>query len=300
MSLISVQSLSKKFTDKTVVDGISFSLKKGECGVLLGPNGAGKSTTLNMLAGLLKPTSGSVLLHGKVQEDIRGAIGYLPQHPAFFPWMTGREALEFLGGLSGVPASCLPERAEGMLSLVGIEEAADRKIGTYSGGMKQRLGIAQAMLHKPELLIMDEPVSALDPIGRRELLNLIKEIKKETTILFSTHILHDAEELCDRIFIIHKGRLAENSTTEELLARHQQPVLLIQANRNIDRWAESLMLLEPVVHVDLHGNLASIRASDVEAARRLILKKAGEDDIPVQRFEIVQSSLEEIFLGLVK
>src|SRR5699024_6824411 len=157
---------------------------------LLGPNGAGKTTTLRMLSGLLKPTTGTIhIANAKKGEDVRHDIGYLPQYPVFHPWMTGKEFLTYVGQLAYLTKKEAAEKADQLLQKVAIYEARNKRIGKYSGGMKQRLGIAQAMIHDPKVLLLDEPVSSLDPIGRREVLTLMEELKQQTTLLFSTHIL---------------------------------------------------------------------------------------------------------------
>src|SRR5699024_9255629 len=196
MALLTVENLSKQYDNSLVVNQTSFQFESGKCVALIGPNGAGKTTTLRMLSGLLKPTSGTITFDDMKQNaDIRGNIGYLPQHPVFFKWMTGQEFLIYVGRLANLSKQEADSRAERLLDCVGLTESAKRRIGKYSGGMKQRLGIAQAMIHQPKLLILDEPVSSLDPIGRRDVLTLMEELKKEMTILFSTHVLSDADEV---------------------------------------------------------------------------------------------------------
>lgn len=300
-AVVKVENLVKEFGSKRAVDNVSFSLKKGQCGALLGPNGAGKTTTLKMLAGLLRPQSGNVTI-GEVGagEDYRHLIGYLPQYPVFFSWMTGREVLTYMGRLAGMSAKAVKERAEVLLKQVGISDAADREVGGYSGGMKQRLGIAQAMIHEPELVILDEPVSALDPVGRREMLDLIKELKKQSTILFSTHILHDVEELSDHIVIMHQGRIVVDSPMEQWMVDHQEPVLIIQAERNIDEWTESLRAESYVQHVERQGNQAKVTVTEMAHARRELLNHIIREGIPVKRFEVQQTSLEDFFLKVVR
>ncbi len=223
MSLIKISGLKKSFKETEVIKGIDFKLEKGKCTALLGPNGAGKTTTLRMLSGLMEPTGGSITFaDAKKSGDIRHLIGYLPQFPVFYEWMTGLEFLVYVGKLAGLSQKEARTRSEELLQLVGIAEAKSRRIGKYSGGMKQRLGIAQALIHRPQLVMLDEPVSALDPIGRREVLELLEGLKKETTILFSTHILNDAEEVCDEILFLHNGEIVESGTMDELRERYQQ------------------------------------------------------------------------------
>src|SRR5690606_1974532 len=196
-TLVSIENLVKRFGKETAVKNLSFEIKKGSCTALLGPNGAGKTTTLQMLAGLLHPTSGKIAFDGMENGDNRKYIGYLPQHPVFYNWMTANEFLVYVGQLAHLSKQESQRSADELLELVGIADAKKKKIGGFSGGMKQRLGIAQAMIHEPKLVMLDEPVSALDPVGRREVIEMMRQLKEKTTILFSTHVLHDAEEVCD-------------------------------------------------------------------------------------------------------
>jgi len=174
-TLLQVTGLTKRFADKTVVDAIDFSLDAHTSTALIGPNGAGKTTTLSMLTGLLKPTLGSVKMSG---GDLRENIGFLPQYPQFQPWLSALEFTEMAAKLSGVPAKKAKQDAQKTLEFVGLGNDLHKKIATFSGGMKQRLGISQAIVHKPKLLLLDEPVSALDPVGRREVLDLFKVCNK--------------------------------------------------------------------------------------------------------------------------
>lgn len=213
---LEIKNVTKSFKGKIAVNNFSMELQAGECVGLIGPNGAGKSTLIKVISDITNPTAGEVLLNGIKISKMKSEIGYLPQYPNFFHWMTARETLTFMGQLSGLKKEELSKSIPKMLEKVGLKEEENAKVSTFSGGMKQRLGIAQALLHKPSLIVMDEPVSALDPIGRREVLNLIKEIKKDTTILLSTHILSDAEEICERFVIIKDGTKIEDTTITEL------------------------------------------------------------------------------------
>src|SRR5690625_856400 len=222
MTLLTVNNLSKQYKDKLAVNDVSFQFSAGKCIALIGPNGAGKTTILRTLAGLLKPTSGIVQFSGQEDNtDLRPFIGYLPQYPVFYSWMTGLEFLVYSGELTFLTKSEATKRAHELLEKVGIAEAKNRRIGKYSGGMKQRLGIAQAIIHKPKLLMLDEPVSSLDPIGLREVLTLMEELKNDMTILFSTHILSDADEVSDELLLLHHGEIVESGSMEELRKKYQ-------------------------------------------------------------------------------
>ncbi|WP_342774188.1 ABC transporter ATP-binding protein [Aquibacillus sediminis] len=247
MAMINVEKLKKQFDDKDVVKGLSFSLAPGKCVALLGPNGAGKTTTLRLLSGLLKPSSGSIQFEGINQTaDIRAHIGYLPQYPIFHEWMTGKEFLVYVGQLAKLSKTEASERADQLLEKVGIAEAKHRRTGKYSGGMKQRLGIAQAMIHKPALIMLDEPVSSLDPIGRREVLTLMEELKQDTTILFSTHILSDAEEISDDLLLMHQGQIVESGSIRELQNKYQTDKIHVAFQVKADTYLDKLQALPSI------------------------------------------------------
>ncbi|GAA0359475.1 ABC transporter ATP-binding protein [Bacillus horti] len=299
MNILEIQNLRKQYKRTEVIKGVNFTIQAGECVALLGPNGAGKTTILKMLIDMVKPSGGSILFEGKKHEGMRDHIGYLPQHPTFYAWMTGKELLSFMGGLSGIEEDVLRVRIAELLKLVGLEQAGDKRIGTYSGGMKQRLGIAQAIIHEPKLLIMDEPVSALDPLGRRDMLDLLKVIKQKTTVLFSTHILHDAEELCDKICILHKGELLTNDPIQHLLRNEQQPIFVVQAP-GIEEWTQKLDNHEIIESIELTSQSVRIRVKDIDRGREWLVSRIHSDKLAVQKFEFIQESLEDIFLRLVK
>jgi ABC-2 type transport system ATP-binding protein len=300
MSLIQIQGLKKSFQGNEVIKGLDFNLEKGKCIALLGPNGAGKTTTLRMLSGLMKPTKGSITFSdAKKDGDIRHLIGYLPQFPVFYDWMSGIEFLQYVGKLAGLTNKEAKERSLELLELVGISDAKNRKVGKYSGGMKQRLGIAQAIIHRPQLVMLDEPVSALDPFGRREVLELLEGLKKETTILFSTHILNDAEEVCDEILFLHNGEIVESGTMEELRERHQQAKIDLIFRRKTAEMESTLKNHRVTQSVLADGNRISVFVSNVELARKEFLKLIFEKDWQLDKFEISSMTLEDVFMKVV-
>jgi len=307
--IIQVNQLTRKFGERTTVKGISFSLVKGSCTALLGPNGAGKTTTLRMLAGLLSPSSGTITRSGRDQSKGRlsnnhSQIGYLPQHPSFYKWMSGMEFVVYAARLSGMSKQEARSEAEAVLERVGLKSAARRRISGYSGGMKQRLGLAQALVHHPDLLLLDEPVSALDPVGRREVMELLQELKGETTILLSTHVLHDAEEVCDRVMMMREGEIVENGELSDLLAKYSLPVLSLQleyhSSQNAADWLKSLRERPFVLEYEQQSGAATITVSNMKEARAVILSEAAERHIPLQRFEAGSSSLEKMFMKVVQ
>jgi ABC-2 type transport system ATP-binding protein len=220
----------------TGLERLNLSVRRGEVIGLLGPNGAGKTTTLKLLTGLLKPTSGRAWLLGRSTEDVesRRRLGFLPEHPYFYEYLSGLEYLELAGGLSGLPAREASQCAKRWLGRVGLGDRPRLILRKYSKGMLQRLGLAAALVHDPELLILDEPMSGLDPFGRRDVRELIEEQRERgTTVLFSSHILPDVERLCDRVAIMLRGRLQRVATVAELLAEGSRGVTIQCATRPV-------------------------------------------------------------------
>jgi ABC-2 type transport system ATP-binding protein len=300
MSLIQIKGLKKSFQGHEVIKGLDFKLEMGKCIALLGPNGAGKTTTLRMLSGLMKPTAGTISFSdAKKDGDIRHLIGYLPQFPVFYDWMSGFEFLQYVGKLGGLTSKEAKERSLELLELVGISDAKNRRVGKYSGGMKQRLGIAQAIIHRPQLVMLDEPVSALDPFGRREVLELLEGLKKETTILFSTHILNDAEEVCDEILFLHNGEIVESGTMGALRERHQQAKIDLIFRKKTEEMESTLKNHSLTQSILVDGNRISVFVTNVELARREFLKLIFEKDWPLDRFEMSSMSLEDVFMKVV-
>lgn len=204
------------------VDQLSLEVQRGEVFGFLGPNGAGKTTTLKMLMGLIYPTSGQAWIFGHPIGDhaSKAKLGFLPESPYFYDYLTGREFLNFYGHLFGLWGASLDNRVDGLLELVGMAHARDLQLRKFSKGMLQRVGIAQALINDPELVVLDEPMSGLDPIGRKEVRDLILRLKESgKTVMFSSHILHDAEMLCDRVAMIMKGRLVACGTVSDLIER---------------------------------------------------------------------------------
>ena len=214
MSQIVFDDISKSFKygfrDQLVLEDLFLEIKKGEVFGFLGPNGAGKSTSINIALDFIRPDSGRVLIKGEpsTESQSRKYLGYMPEHPHFYEQLTPKELLEFGGLTSGMSRENLKKQIESILEKLELLPFIDRPVRTFSKGMKQRIGLAQAMIHDPEILILDEPMSGLDPLGRRLISRLILEFKDAgKTVFFSTHILNDVEMLCDRIGVLHKGRL---------------------------------------------------------------------------------------------
>jgi len=301
-SLIQVRNLSKSYGKHISINNISFDVGKGRCTALLGPNGAGKTTTLRLLAGLLTPTSGSISFEGgEPGADYRKLLGYLPQAASFYGWMSGEEYISFASKLSGLSNREAAVMGAAALERVGLKEAARRRISGYSGGMKQRLGLAQALVHRPRLLLLDEPVSALDPIGRREVMEMLREIRQETTVIFSTHVLHDAEDICDDIILLNQGGIAEQGTLAELRSRYTLPVirLRVEKQREALEWLNALSSRSFVLESRLSGDEVLLDVNDVHEARRIMVQEAADRGIPLLNFEVGSSTLEDLFMKVV-
>ena len=308
MTAIRIEGLSKRFGKVQALDGLSLAVEPGSVYGFLGPNGAGKTTTIRILAGLARADAGRGWIDGmEVTADPRGAsrrIGYLPQDPSFYPWMTAREFLDYVGRVFGLSAPERAARTKELLELAGLGEAAARRIGGYSGGMGQRLGIAQALVNHPPVLLLDEPVSGLDPAGRRELLQLIEQLRGQCTVFMSTHILADVERVCDSVGIISHGRLVAEAPQQELLQRYAVPAFEVEVDRRLagelTTWADGVRAQPWVVSVTLDRGTARIVVDDVEEARRSLLASALTAGLILNRYEMVRPSLEDVFLKLVE
>ncbi len=218
---IDCRDIRVAFGAKTVLDGFNLKVKAGEMFGFLGPNGAGKSTTIKTILGLVKPTSGEVLVHGVPPDhpSARRRIGFLPEEAMYYRFLTPMETLRFYGDVCGVERALLTRRIEELLRLVGLWEVRNRQIKTFSKGMTQKVSLAQALIHDPDTLILDEPTSGLDPIARMNLRHLLKELKeKGKTIFFSSHELSEAELLCDGIAILKAGKIIKTGSLEQVLA----------------------------------------------------------------------------------
>ena len=221
-SAIVIDNLTKKFEDVTAVDGLSLEVEKGELFGLLGPNGAGKTTTINVLCGLLEPTSGSVSVRGydvqKEPQKIKKLIGVCTQETAVYPYLTGRENVELFGNLHTMSKEKLRKNTDDLLEKLGLAEDAKRRVGKYSGGMKRRINLIMALVHDPEIAFLDEPTVAMDPQSRHAVWDFIRELKKQgKTVILTTHYMEEAEELCDRVGIIDHGKVIALGSPKELI-----------------------------------------------------------------------------------
>jgi ABC-2 type transport system ATP-binding protein len=305
--VITARALTKRFGSILALDGLDLDVARGAVFGLLGPNGAGKTTTLRILTGLARPTSGTAVVAGVEvgldRPELRRRIGYLDQDPRFYGWMKGRELLELVGRLHCLDGSELRERVGAGLERAGLRTAAERRIATYSGGMRQRLGIAQALLNRPAIVILDEPVSSLDPEGRRDVLQLMTAIAAESTVVFSTHVLADVERICDRVAILDRGRLVTEGPLDELLASHVRPVYRLEPDRGqaaaVQALIERLRAMPWATDVTAVDDVVRVSVSDPRAASLAILPIVSEASVTLASFERARPTLEEVFLELV-
>jgi ABC-2 type transport system ATP-binding protein len=291
-TIVETHGLTKRYGSGVLaVDSIDMSVRRGEVYGFLGPNGAGKTTTLRMLVGLIGPTSGTATVAGHQPGSPAGLsrIGSLIESPGFYPYLSGRENMRVVADLAGVGF----KRVEEVLDLVELGTRAGRKFGTYSTGMKQRLGVAAALLKDPELLILDEPTNGLDPQGMAEMRKLIKDIGQgERTVLLSSHLLGEVEQICDRVGVISNGHLVKQSTVQELLG---EKGVMVRAEPS-DQASELLTRMfgaASVVHEDGYFHLKTDPSRSVEINRQLTTAGIGVSELrPFER------SLEEVFFQL--
>ena len=301
MEALRIEGLSKRFGSNKVLDGISFSVPMGSVYGFVGANGAGKTVTMKIALGLLRSDAGEIyVMDEKVifgTAPTNRFVGFLNDVPEFYNYMRPTEYLRLCGEVVGMEKAAIKKRSAELLDLVGLTKA-DKRIGGFSRGMRQRLGMAAALYARPNLLICDEPTSALDPLGRKEILNILREIRGETTVVFSTHILSDVERICDYMCVLHKGDIVLKGTIDELKAAHKSDTLRIDFHN-----AEHRIHLQAALPTALAqaAELASdvellVHVSDVPAAQRELMDTLLRLDIMPLRFEILEPTLENLYL----
>jgi ABC-2 type transport system ATP-binding protein len=308
---IRMDGLTKHYPGVDALTDLSLEIARGSIFGFLGPNGAGKTTTLKILAGLIRPTTGTAEVEGTPLDagaDYRRSVGFLAQDPRYYDWMTGRETLEFVlsldpDGTAGRKAD--RGRVDAALARVGLTDAGHRRTKTYSGGMRQRLGIAQALVTRPRVLLLDEPVSALDPIGRREVLDLMADLKGEATVFYSTHILDDVQRVSDHVAIVDGGRLVRTSATADLLGSFTQDRLSVALGGSTDV-AIHLAAIPGAIAVepagrdgDIHRYIVRIQPDEAPAVQRAVTRLAADRDLTVIENDLVRLDLEDVFLRLI-
>lgn len=299
MAAIEIEKLEKTYSvgfwrkrPKRALLPLDLTVEEGEIFGFLGPNGAGKTTTLKILMGLVFPTAGSARILGMGLDDprMKAQIGFLPEQPYFYDYLTARELLTYYGHLSGVDASKLSRKVDAVLERVGLRDAASLQLRKFSKGMLQRVGIAQAILHDPKVVFLDEPMSGLDPMGRREVRNLIEELMSEgKTVFFSTHILSDAEALCDRVAIIHLGQLRGVGAVEELTAGVGSQVEVVWAGNAVPANIEAL-------GAECHVAGDTVRAVLAAQKQDAMLEVLRRERLRLISVTPVRMSLEDYFL----
>lgn len=296
MEMLTLSHIAKRFGEKQVLRDVSFSVPEHTVFGFVGQNGAEKTTAMKLILGLLTSDSGEITVNGMRvhygNTQTNRFVGYLPDVPEFYSYMTPAEYLRFCGKITGMPSKEIKGRCEELLRLVGLEKE-DRRIKGFSRGMKQRLGIAQALFGRPKLLICDEPTSALDPAGRKELLDILVNAKEQTTVLFSTHILSDVEHICDEIAFLHDGRIVLQGSLEEV----RKIKTTAAAELELERLEDSQTLSSVFPHLKSIGRNTLL----LEDAGNLpdILYYLGDKRIPVLRIERQEASLEELFMEVV-
>jgi len=297
---ISVQSLQKNYGEQKAVDQISFEVGKGEIVGFLGPNGAGKSTTMKILTGYLQPDGGKASVSGiDVQEhplQTKKKIGYLPESNPLYYDMYVREYLHFMADVHQVKNPSV--RVNEVIVQVGLTRESDKKIAQLSKGYKQRVGLAAALIHNPEVLILDEPTTGLDPNQIIEIRDVIRQLGQEKTILFSSHILQEVEAICDRVIIINKGRLIADSTVSELQQANSRPVIRVQFKESLapgllEKYIRSQTSLNQVNNTEWE-----ITATDLSEAKKQLLEMSVHENLNIISLQSGEQSLEEVFRTL--
>jgi ABC-2 type transport system ATP-binding protein len=302
---IRCSGLSRSYGAVQALIELNLAVSYGSIYAFLGRNGAGKTTTIRILTGLAQPSAGSAWVAGidatRTDSAARQRFGYLPQNPTFYRWMTPIEYLDYAARLFNLGDKERRQRIAEMLELVDLKDAARRRIGGFSGGMIQRLGIAQALIHRPPVLFLDEPTSALDPAGRHEVLELIASLRGTVTVFFSTHILSDVERVCDTVAIIHKGKLLLESGREDLLNQYAINAAEIELDNHAplaEAFLATLRAQDWVEAVSVEQNLLHITVSDLARGKQALLPLAAASGLVINRLEWVRPSLEDIFLKI--
>ncbi|MCI5686969.1 MAG: ABC transporter ATP-binding protein [Emergencia sp.] len=298
MNVLELCNVSKRFGTNRVLEGLSFSVSENRIFGFIGENGAGKTTTMKLILGLMQPDSGEIRVQGEKvafgSSRTNGTIGYLPDVPEFYDFLTPAEYLHLCGKISGMAKAEREHRVCELLELVGLA-GKNKRIHGFSRGMKQRLGIAQALLSRPKLLICDEPTSALDPAGRREILDILSEVKSQTTVLFSTHILSDVERICDEFAFLHDGKIAMEGTMEQIGS--------LRASNGIE--VEFCSGQDAAVFAERHpeaartGNCRLLFADKGETDMPAVLDALSHSGLAVQRVEQQEPRLEDLFMEVM-
>jgi ABC-2 type transport system ATP-binding protein len=302
--ILEAAGLVKHFDQLIAVDGVDIEISQGETFGLLGPNGAGKTTTISMISGLLEPDGGSVSVDGHpittTSTAGKGSIGLVPQDLAIYPDLTGSENLTFFGRLYGMAGATLGSRVDEVLEVIGLTDRRDDLTGEYSGGMKRRLNIGIGLLHKPQLLILDEPTVGVDPQSRNAILESVENLSVEgMAVLYTTHYMEEAERLCDRVAIIDEGTIKAEGTRRDLVSLvGEKDRISISATGNLGTAAESLGSLDGVVGAATSDQGLDILAVDASSILPAILTTVTASGASITGVQVVEPNLEAVFLHL--
>ena len=298
MDMLKIENLKKSFGDKEVLKGLSLSVPEKSIFGFIGKNGAGKTTAMKTVLGLMKPDEGEITVAGEKvvfgQTSTNRHIGYLPDVPEYYSFMNASEYLYFCGDITGLPKAEITKRSEELLELVGLKGEKHRIKG-FSRGMKQRLGIAQALLNKPKLLICDEPTSALDPVGRKEILDILMAVKDETTVLFSTHILSDVERICTDIAFLNEGTIAIQGKIGDIKSSYRTDEYILETETG-----KELAILKSAFPFLQQTGHTTIKFKESQHSLYEILNYITEKKLAVLKIERLEPTLESMFMEVVK
>lgn len=305
MNVLTIQNLSKSFGKQKIIDKLNMTVPEGSVFGFIGKNGAGKTTTMKMVLGLLQPDSGKIHVCNEPvcfgQTKTNQYIGYLPDVPEFYNYMSPSQYLRLCGEVIGISKAETEERGKELLSLVGLS-GVTKTIGGFSRGMKQRLGIAQALLTQPRLLICDEPTSALDPVGRKEILDILRKISGTTTVLFSTHILSDVERICDHVAFLNGGKIEVCGTLAEIKTLHGHDSLLLEfpTDKELHVFKEQETVKPLLSNSEENNREIILHSRNMEKVQQSLFRVLAETGICPIKMEIMEPSLESLFLEVVK
>lgn len=298
MDMLRITGLHKRFGDKEVLKGLDLTVPEGSIFGFIGVNGAGKTTAMKTVLGLLKADGGEIYVNGERvvygQTATNRHIGYLPDVPEFYGFMTAPEYLDFCGEISGMSKTETASRRDELLTLVGLQDEKHR-VGGFSRGMKQRLGIAQALLNRPKLLICDEPTSALDPVGRKEILDILLLVREQTTVLFSTHILSDVERVCTDVALLNNGVVEIQGSMSEIKTRFRTDGYTLETASEADR--NAILRAFPTVKT-AEGNVLTLTEQDTPVFD--VLRFVADQQIPLLKWERSEPTLESLFMEVTR
>lgn len=305
MNVLEINDLYKSFGPLNVINGLNMKVEQNKIFGFLGQNGAGKTTTMRMIIAASRIKSGEIFICGERvrfgDTKTNNMIGFLPDIPEFYPYMTPKEYLSLCGKLSGLNKAVLNKKINELLEMVGLENA-NRRIAGFSRGMKQRLGIAQALIHEPKLLLCDEPTSALDPVGRKEILDILLSLKDKITILFSTHILSDVERICDNIGILHNGKIQLQGKLQDINEKHIGNSFKLQIFEKDKQllFVDSFKNNEIIKDIKIIDDAIIINGNNSQLISKEIMHQISLQNLTLERFEPVDKNLEQLFLEVIE